>query len=210
MSVDNTRKTMQAYTQALLRREPADPYLAEDVVLEMAGTDQVVQGREAVGQLLDALHRQTVAAHAALRSLVVADGQASAEFELIGSPWGADGGSPLPGPAGKVPYSVLYDLVDDQIRALRVYFPRPAPLQPPQLPTPEARGVATPLPHGQGERDPLWALLNALGQLALEWLRLAFGFPFTLAGYISRALFVLFDRLLTFFTSGPALAAGLW
>jgi len=44
MSVEDTRRAMEAYVEDLLQRGPYKRHFSDDVVLSMVGTDQATEG----------------------------------------------------------------------------------------------------------------------------------------------------------------------
>ena len=54
--------------------------------------------------------------------MIVADGQAAAEFDFVGEHVGEFGGIAATGREVRVPYSVVYDLQGEKIAAVRIYL----------------------------------------------------------------------------------------
>jgi hypothetical protein len=101
---------MQAYAKAMQSRGDFAQYFNDNVTLTVEGTDQRFQGREAVRQGISGTESL---GEARLRSLFWGEGRAAAEADFIRK----DG--------HHVPYSVIYDLADGEITALRLYFTGP-------------------------------------------------------------------------------------
>lgn len=110
MSAQQMQQTMQAYTDALFHHGDFAQYFSDDVVCSAEGTDQRYQGREVVRQWLEGSHSL---GEIKFRDLFSCEGHAAAEAEFIRN----DG--------RVVPYSVVYDLADGKITALRLYFTGP-------------------------------------------------------------------------------------
>ena len=106
------RQVMQDYIDALVKRADFTRYFTEDVVATFEGTDQRADGRQAAGD-----------ARPELKNLLVDTGKAAIEADFAGTHTGEFAGIQPTGRAVRVPYSVIYDLRDDQISALRIYFP---------------------------------------------------------------------------------------
>lgn len=123
MSVEKTRETITAYVNELLSFGSYADYLADDVVLTIMGTDQGATGREAVRQMIDFFHSQAFKTDIQIKNTVYGDNKATAEAEFIGTHIGEFAGIAASGKQVNVPYSVAYDLEDDRIKALRLYFP---------------------------------------------------------------------------------------
>jgi predicted ester cyclase len=117
------RQVMQEYLDALVKRADYPRYLAEDVVATFEGTDQRAEGREAAGQLIWYVHQGAFDAKMELKSLLVDGSRAAIEADFVGTHTGEFAGIQPTGRAVNVPYSVMYDLHDDHISALRIYFP---------------------------------------------------------------------------------------
>ena len=117
------RQVMQEYLDALVKRAGYPRYFAEDVVATFEGTDQRAEGREAAGQLIRYVHEGAFDARPELKSLLVDGAQAAIEADFVGTHTGEFAGIPPTGRPVKVPYSVVYDLHDDHISALGIYFP---------------------------------------------------------------------------------------
>jgi ketosteroid isomerase-like protein len=113
------RQVMQDYLDALVKRAEFTSYFTEDVVATFEGTDQRADGRQAAGELIRYVHETAFDARPELKNLLVDTGKA----DFAGTHTGEFAGIQPTGRAVRVPYSVIYDLRDDQISALRIYFP---------------------------------------------------------------------------------------
>jgi steroid delta-isomerase-like uncharacterized protein len=123
MSVEATSETMRSYLDALVARGDFADYFTEDVTWTTVGSGQELQGRQPVRDFLVWMHTQAFDAHPKVKTLVVADGQAALEADLVGTHTGEFLGIPATGKSVQVPYCVVYDLHDDKIAALRAYIP---------------------------------------------------------------------------------------
>jgi steroid delta-isomerase-like uncharacterized protein len=123
MSVEATSETMRSYLDALVARGDFADYFTEDVTWTTVGRGQELQGRQPVRDFLVWMHTQAFDAHPKVKTLVVADGQAALEADLVGTHTGEFLGIPATGKSVQVPYCVVYDLHDDKIAALRAYIP---------------------------------------------------------------------------------------
>jgi len=123
MSVESTRAVMTSYLQILADRGPYAQYFADDIVLTLEGTDQRVDGRDPVEQFVRYFHEQAFDARPEVKNTLVADGQAAAEIDFVGTHVGEFAGVPASNRTVRVPYAVLYDLREDKITALRLYMP---------------------------------------------------------------------------------------
>lgn len=123
MSVEKTRETMTAYVKELLSFGSYADYLAEDVSFTIMGTDHHAKGRRATRQMIDHFHQQAFKTDIQLKNALYGDDQAIAEADFIGTHIEEFAGVAAAGKPVNVPYSVAYDLEDDKIKALRLYFP---------------------------------------------------------------------------------------
>jgi predicted ester cyclase len=117
------RQVMQDYLDALVKRAEFTSYFTEDVVATFEGTDQRADGRQAAGALIRYVHETAFDARAELKNLLVDTSKAAIEADFAGTHTGEFAGIQPTGRAVRVPYSVIYDLRDDKISALRIYFP---------------------------------------------------------------------------------------
>jgi len=117
------RQAMQDYLDSLVKRADFTAYYTDDVVASFEGTDQRAAGREAAGQLIRYVHEGAFDARMELKSLLVDAGKAAIEADFVGTHIAEFAGLQATGREVRVPYSVVYDLQDDKISALRIYFP---------------------------------------------------------------------------------------
>jgi predicted ester cyclase len=117
------RQVMQDYLDALVKRGDYPRYFTEDCVATFEGTDQRAEGREAAGQLIWYVHQGAFDARMELKNLLVDGDKAAIEADFVGTHTGEVAGIQPTGRPVKVPYSVVYDLRDGQISAVRIYFP---------------------------------------------------------------------------------------
>lgn len=123
MSVEATTQLMNEYLDALLSGADFGRFFADHVVWTTIETGDQVTGREAVRDLIVALHTQSFEAHPDVKSLVVSDGHATLEADFVGRHTGEFAGVAATGADLRVPYCVCYDVGDGGITALRAYMP---------------------------------------------------------------------------------------
>ena len=123
MSVEDTRRAMEAYVEDLLQRGPYKRHFSDEVVLSMVGTDQATEGPEDTEAFIDYLHTVAFDASPELKSMIVGEGQAAAEFDFVGKHVGEFGGMAATGREVRVPYCMVYELEGEKIGALRGYMP---------------------------------------------------------------------------------------
>jgi predicted ester cyclase len=117
------RQVMQEYIDTLVKRADFASYFTEDVVATFEGTDQRADGRQAAAELIRYVHEIAFDARPELKNMLVDTGKAAIEADFAGIHTGEFAGIQPTGRTVRVPYSVVYDLRDDQISALRIYFP---------------------------------------------------------------------------------------
>jgi predicted ester cyclase len=123
MSVERTQATMTAYFQDLLGGGRYARHFSDDLVVTLMWTDQVLKRRDAAQQMINYLHQQAFAARPVLKNSLVGEGQAVAEADFVGKRSGEFAGVAASGKDVNMPYCVAYDLNEDKITALRLYFP---------------------------------------------------------------------------------------
>jgi predicted ester cyclase len=123
MSVENTQRTMEAYLEDLVGGGPYKRHFADDVVVALVSSDQGAEGPDAAQAWIAYLHQQAFEARPELKNMFVADGKAAAELDFVGKHTGEFGGIAATGREVRVPYSVVYDLEGEKIKALRIYMP---------------------------------------------------------------------------------------
>jgi predicted ester cyclase len=114
---------MQSYAEVLLARGDYRRFFADDIRLEVVGTDQRVQGPEAAEQAIRFLHEVAFDARPEITNVLVDDHGAAAEATFVGTHVGEFAGIGATGSAVRVPYSVFYELDAGMITALRIYMP---------------------------------------------------------------------------------------
>jgi len=117
------RQVMQDYIDALVKRADFTSYFTDDVIVTLEGTDQRAEGRQAAGDLIRYMHEIAFDARPELKNMLVDAGKAAIEADFVGTHTGEFAGVQPTGRPVQVPYSVVYDLRDDQLSALRIYFP---------------------------------------------------------------------------------------
>ncbi len=129
MSVEATESTIRQYLDALLHGGDFASYFADDVVWTTMETGEQVRGREAVRDLIVALHSQQFDASPELVNTTFADGVAGLEAVFVGTHVAEFAGVPATGAAVRLPYAMFYDVADGAIVAFRAYFPMTAMIQ---------------------------------------------------------------------------------
>ncbi len=122
MSVEDTQRAMSAYVEDLLGGGPYKRHFSEDVIVSLVGTDQGAEGPDGAEGWIDYLHKVAFEASPELKGMIVADGQAAAEFDFVGKHVGEFGGMSATSRDVRVPYSAVYDLEGEKIRAVRIYL----------------------------------------------------------------------------------------
>jgi ketosteroid isomerase-like protein len=121
--LDSGRAMMSAYLDAIGAGAMGHfaEYFAEDVVLQVVGTDQEVQGRQAVEADIRYLQEQAFDGHPHVKSVLVDGDRAVLESDFVGRHIGEFAGKAPTGREVRVPCTIVYDLADNRITALRIY-----------------------------------------------------------------------------------------
>jgi steroid delta-isomerase-like uncharacterized protein len=123
MSVESTRDVMNRYFAS----EHGDTStMADDVVFTVMALGQEHHGPQEVLAMLDYFYHVAFEATAVTRNVIIADGQATGEWDFTGKHTGDFMGIPATGKTVHVPLCVVYDLENDKIKAGRIYFEVPA------------------------------------------------------------------------------------
>jgi hypothetical protein len=110
MALTDTQQTMDAYFRDLINRGDYSRHYSDDVAVEVRGTDQRYRGREAAKNWIEGIH---AFGDIKVRNTFMGETHAVAEAEFVRK----DGIT--------VPYSVIYDVAEGKITALRLYFTGP-------------------------------------------------------------------------------------
>lgn len=117
MSIEETRRVVQAYLDG---HDTA--HLAEDAVFTDTASGQRHEGREAIAAMLEYVYHVGLDAKSELRNLIVADGQAAVEAEIVGTHIGDFAGMPATGAHVRIPLCVTYQVTGGQIQQGTVYL----------------------------------------------------------------------------------------
>lgn len=119
MSITSTRKTMMKYFDA----EHGDvSMMADDIVFTMMSTGEETVGPEAVLQMLTYFYHTAFDARAEARNLIFSEDRAVYEGHFIGKHIGEFAGIPATNKSINMPFTVVYDLENEQIKRARIYF----------------------------------------------------------------------------------------
>ena len=117
MSVESTRAVVERYLG-----DHAVEVLAQDVVFTMMGSGQQFRGPEAVEAMIDGFYHGTFEARADARSLMVGDGHAVLEADVVGRLRLPLGEIEPSDDEVRVPLCVVYEVDGEAISAGRVYL----------------------------------------------------------------------------------------
>lgn len=120
---ESTRALMQAYGQALQTSGDYARFLAEDVTITLMETNQEISGREAAHHFIHFFHQQAFNTAIEVRQIVFGETNAMAELVFVGTHIGEFEGIPPTNKQVRLPYVATYDIADEKIKALRLYFP---------------------------------------------------------------------------------------
>ena len=97
-------------------------YVTDDAVFINKSTGERIEGREAIGKMLQFFYHIAFDAHAETTNVLVTEDRALAEGLFIGKHIGEFAGIPATNRDVRVPLCVSYDLKDDKIQQARVYL----------------------------------------------------------------------------------------
>lgn len=123
LSVEETKRTIDAYLAALMTRGDFGQYFADDVRWTTMESGEQVVGRADVATYIGSMHVTLFDAHPELKNLVVGPGKVAGEFDFVGTNTGDYEGVAATGQEMRVPYVVFYDVSEQGIAALRAYLP---------------------------------------------------------------------------------------
>jgi hypothetical protein len=123
VSVDSTSETMTAFLKDLSDRGPFGRHLAADVTFTTVSTGRVIAGRQAVEQFIRNLHERAFNAHMRVKAALIHGSQAALEVDFVGLHTGEFMGVAATGREIDVPCSMICDLRDGVITALRGHLP---------------------------------------------------------------------------------------
>jgi predicted ester cyclase len=120
--IEAARTTMTSYLEALIARGDFAQYLTSDVTFQMMWTDQEAHSREAVEGMIRYFHSEAFDARPELKCLLVDGERAAVEIDFVARHIAEFAGRPATGKHVRMPYTVIYDLEGDRIKALRIYM----------------------------------------------------------------------------------------
>ncbi|CAN5689872.1 hypothetical protein BH23CHL5_BH23CHL5_21120 [soil metagenome] len=121
MSREETQATIDAYLEHLLSDGSYEDFFAEDIVVSMMDVGREVKGRDSTREAVEYLHEVAFDAASELVTIIYEEGIASAEVIFIAIQIGKFAGVQPTGAEVRVPYSVVWELKNGQITALRLY-----------------------------------------------------------------------------------------
>lgn len=117
MSIDETRKVLEAYWQ------DHDPrFVAENAVFTMHATGEEIRGRDAIAKHLAGFYHGALEARAVRTNAIFGDGHGVLEARVVGRHTGVFAGVPATGREVDVPLCVTYDLSGGLIDRARIYL----------------------------------------------------------------------------------------
>lgn len=117
MSMQETQRVLEAYAASHDTR-----LVAPDAVFTDTASGQQYVGREAIAAMLDYVYHVAFDARAEVSNLIVGDGMAVLEAEVVGTHIGEFAGVPPTGMDVRIPLAVSYDIADGLIQRARVYL----------------------------------------------------------------------------------------
>jgi len=123
MTVEDTRRTIDAYLAALTSFGDFGAFFSEDAVWITMENGEQVHGREAIRDLILLFHQQVFDARAEIKGVIVADGYAVLEATFVGTQQLEFAGIAPSGGSIRVPYTMVYEINGGLITELRAYLP---------------------------------------------------------------------------------------
>jgi hypothetical protein len=123
MSIDTTRHAIDGYLEALLSCGDFGRFMSDDVTVTFMGTDRQAAGREAACGLITFVHALAFKTAIRVNDVVYGERRAMLEAEFVGTHIAEFEGVAASHRHVRVPYAVVYDVDDQLITALRIYFP---------------------------------------------------------------------------------------
>src|SRR5262249_951714 len=121
MTAEETEALLQEYLGVLVGGGDFGRYFADDIVVTMADTGQVVEGRDPAVKAIADLHRVAFTAKPEIGPIVVGPGTAALEAVFVGTHTGEFAGTAATNRSVRVPYAVFYGIADEKIAALTLY-----------------------------------------------------------------------------------------
>lgn len=129
MTSASTRRLLETYLEALVQGGDFAQHLDPDVEWTTMETGEHLHGRDTVRDYITALHTVAFDARVEVRNLLVDGDSAALEADFVGTHTGEFAGVAPTGRQVRLPYTVVYDVGEHGITALRVYVPVAALLQ---------------------------------------------------------------------------------
>lgn len=117
MTVERTREVMMAYLEG-----HDESRLAENAVFTIMASGQECRGLAAINQMFEYFYEQAFDATYKVKNLIIADGQAVCEMDLVGRQLMEISGVQPTGKEVRVPFCVVYKIDNDLITLARIYF----------------------------------------------------------------------------------------
>ena len=117
MSIDNTRRVLEAYW------EEHDPrHVAENAVFTMQPTGEEIRGRDSIAKHLAGFYHGALVARAVRTNAIFSDGAGVLEARVQGRHTGVFAGIPATGRDVDVPLCVTYEVSGGLIQSARIYL----------------------------------------------------------------------------------------
>ncbi|MGH3650540.1 MAG: ester cyclase [Acidimicrobiia bacterium] len=117
MSIQETQRVLEAYAAS-----HDTSLVAPDAIFTDTASGQKYVGREAIAAMLHHVYHEAFDAHAEVSNLVVGDGKAVLEADIVGTHIGEFAGVPTTGLDIRIPLAVAYDIADGLVQQARVYL----------------------------------------------------------------------------------------
>jgi steroid delta-isomerase-like uncharacterized protein len=122
MTVESTKKVMDQYFNS---QHSDMSMMADDVVFTHMANGDEHHGPDSVLHMLNYMYHTAFDADAEIKNIIFAEGKAVLEADFVGKHIGEFAGIAATNKNVRVPFCVVYDLENDQIKKARVYMEMP-------------------------------------------------------------------------------------
>ncbi len=121
MNVEETRRLMDSYLEALFGSKDFRQYLATGVTMRFMDIGDAVTGREAVVEAIHTAHSVQFDGTVEVATVVTGAGTAATELLFEGTHTAEFGGIPASGARVSVPYTAFYTTEEGKISEIRLH-----------------------------------------------------------------------------------------
>jgi predicted ester cyclase len=122
MSEEAVEWTVRGYLAAIRAHEALEPFLAPNVTMAVAGGGSPIHGSAAVDRAVRHHYGEEFDARPELVRIYAESGGAATELRFVGTHIGDYAGLAPTGRIVDVPLSMFFDVEEDRITAIRIYY----------------------------------------------------------------------------------------